>query len=543
MKGKVLAGAMGGCVHVAGVVRFLKLAEDSGYETKFLGAAVSTEDFLKAIEAFKPDIVGMSYRLSPEAAEKILLDFRKKAGAEVLKRHRFVFGGTPPVCRIAESIGIFEQCFTGLENISRVLEFLGCEKGICNPASKKDDLIDRIRSAGSMPLLRHHFGLPDMERTVEGIKMIAEADVLDVISIAPDQNAQESFFRPGEMDPLQDGAGGVPLRKKEDLIRIKEASKRGNYPMLRIYSGTRDLVQWAGFARETINNAWGAVPLCWYSSLDGRSKRLPADAIRENQDTMKWYGRMGIPLEVNEAHHWSLRDSHDAIAVAMAYMAAYNAKAAGVRYYVAQYMFNTPPMITPAMDLAKMLAKVELIESLHDHSFTSFRQVRAGLLHLSPTLNIAKGQLAASTVCALMLKPQIIHVVGYCEGDHAAEAADVIESCQIVQGVIRNCLTGSADTLADPAVAARKKLLIEEAVCIIEAIGSIGAGINKGDFLTDPETLAASIKTGILDAPHLKGNPNAAGKLETRCINGAMDAWDANKGRRLTERERLWGEQ
>ena len=55
------------------------------------------------------------------------------------------------------------------------------------------------------------------------------------------------------------------------------------------------------------------------------------------------------------------------------------------------------------------------------------------MLHLSPRENVAKGQLAASTVHALQIQPHIIHVVGYCEGDHAAEASDVIESCEIVQ--------------------------------------------------------------------------------------------------------------
>lgn len=132
------------------------------------------------------------------------------------------------------------------------------------------------------------------------------------------------------MDLMQSGAGGVPIRSKEDLIGFKEASRAGNYPMLRIYSGTRDLVAWAEMSRETINNAWGAVPLCWYSVLDGRSKRTPVEAIRENQEAMRWYGKNDIPLEVNEAHHWSLRDAHDAIAVVMAYLAAYNAKAMGL---------------------------------------------------------------------------------------------------------------------------------------------------------------------------------------------------------------------
>ena len=255
-----------------------------------------------------------------------------------------------------------------------------------------------------------------------------------MLFVAPDQNAQESLFRPEEMDPMQSGGGGVPVRNKDHLVRIKEASRAGNYPLLRIYSGTRDLVSWARLSKETINNAWGAVPLCWYSVLDGRSKRIPEIAIKENQEAMRWYGENDIPLEVNEAHHWSLRDAHDAIAVVMAYLAAYNAKAMGVKHYVAQYMFNSPPMITPAMDLAKMLAKIQLIESPPTGIY-SYRQARAGLLHLSPRENAAKGQLALLQ-CMRSRLNHIIHVVGYCERP-CREAKDVIESCEIVQGVIQ----------------------------------------------------------------------------------------------------------
>jgi methylmalonyl-CoA mutase cobalamin-binding subunit len=555
MKGKIIAGAMGNCVHVAGVVRFLTLAEELGYETRFLGAAVPVDEFIREIKEFDPDIIGLSFRLTPEVAGKLIEDFKAKMGEDALKKYRFVFGGTPPVCRVAEKAGIFERCFTGLENTSDIMEFLGCSSGNCTVRRYSDNLLERIESSQPAPILRHHFGLPDLEKTRQGIRTIAEAGVLDVISIAPDQNAQESFFRPEEMDLMQSGAGGVPIRSKEDLIGFKEASRAGNYPMLRIYSGTRDLVAWAEMSRETINNAWGAVPLCWYSVLDGRSKRTPVEAIRENQEAMRWYGKNDIPLEVNEAHHWSLRDAHDAIAVVMAYLAAYNAKAMGVKHYVAQYMFNSPPMITPAMDLAKMLAKIMLIESLHDKDFTSYRQARAGLLHLSPRENVAKGQLAASTVNALQIKPHIIHVVGYCEGDHAAEAADVIESCEIVQGVIRNCFTGNADSLADPAVIARRDQLLEEASEILDAITQLGKRVEKDrkndpvkevadgnvetDPLTDPDVLAEAIRIGILDAPHLKGNPYAAGRLETRCIDGGIHAWSREDEHRISEKERL----
>ena len=128
---------------------------------------------------------------------------------------------------------------------------------------------------------------------------------------------------------------------------------------------------------------------------------------------------------------------------------AYNARSVGVRHYIAQYMFNTPAGTYAAMDLAKMLAKMELIESLHTEEFTTYRQVRAGLLHFAPDLDVAKGQLAASTLVALAVKPHIIHVVGFTEGDHAARADEVIESCKIVRGVLKNALF-PPDMTADP---------------------------------------------------------------------------------------------
>ena len=63
-------------------------------------------------------------------------------------------------------------------------------------------------------MLRHHFGLPDLEKTVEGVKEISQSKVLDVISLGPDQNAQQFFFSPERMKAEFDGAGGVPIRRE-----------------------------------------------------------------------------------------------------------------------------------------------------------------------------------------------------------------------------------------------------------------------------------------------------------------------------------------
>jgi hypothetical protein len=184
-----------------------------------------------------------------------------------------------------------------------------------------------------------------------------------------------------------------------------------------------------------------------------------------------------------------------------------------------------------------MLAKRDLIEGLHNDSFVSMRQVRAGLLHFSPDPDIAKGQLAASTSLALGVRPHIIHVVGFCEGDHAATPADVIESCEIVRGVLRNFIFGMPDMTADPAVQKRRDQLVSEAEVLIAGLRALGEG--EDDPLTSPRILAEAIRLGVLDAPHLKGNPHAAGLLQTRPVNGAIEAVDPKSKRVLSERDRL----
>ena len=124
MKGTILAGALGNDVHVAGVYRFLRLAEELGYETVFLGAAVPVEEFLAAIRAHDPEIVGVSYRLTPEVGRGLVGRLIDGLGADDRKRRRFAFGGTPPVCRTVEPLGFFERCFDGLESPGDVRAFL-----------------------------------------------------------------------------------------------------------------------------------------------------------------------------------------------------------------------------------------------------------------------------------------------------------------------------------------------------------------------------------------------------------------------------------
>jgi hypothetical protein len=544
----IVGAALGNCVHVAGVAHFLRLAEDAGFQTLLLGAATPIARILEAVDQYKPCALAISYRLTPSNGRPLLEELmREMEGRSPI----VLFGGTPEMVRIARQFPRISACFSGDENMSKVRQVFGLlrkesypelESGETYPPVPIEKRVDSLMRAGDreqhIPLLRHHFGLPDLDATVRGVRQIAEASVLDVISIAPDQNAQEFFFRQEQMDHSLDGAGGVPLRTPDHLKQLYDASRCGNYPYLRIYSGTQDLLKWAEMSVENLHNAWGTIPLTWYSELDGRSRRSIEEAIIENASVMHWYAQRDIPVEVNESHHWSLRDAPDTVAVAMAYIAARVAKKAGVRRFFAQYMFNTPSFTSPTCDLAKMLVKLALIESLRTESFLPYRQVRAGLSHFSTNLDAAKGQLAMSTAVMLALKPHIIHVVGFCEGDHAATAEDVIESCRIVHGVMRNAFLGMPSLLADTRVWDAYDGLLRESLLLIGTIERFGMALGSSDPLTDPVILAKAIRCGILDAPHLAGQPCAMGTVRTSPLNGGCRAVDSN-GQPLSESERL----
>ena len=535
---KILGAAIGNCVHVAGVLRFLTFAEEEGHETIFLGTAVSIDELIAKVKEHNPDVIGVSYRLTATSAIKLLEDLKNAVTESGFEKKRWVLGCTAPIKSYAEQTNLFEEIFTGFSTDEDSISFLRGRTHITPEEKNPQDLLTRMVLKSPIPLVRHHFGLPSIEETIDGVARIAEAGVLDILSIGPDQNAQESFFRPSEMNKSLEGDGGVPIRDFKDLQLIFDASRRGNYPILRCYSGTRDLISWAQLLKDTLNNAWGATPLLWYSELDGRSKRSLEEAIAENKENHRWHAKHNIPVEINESHHWSLRSAHDTIAVAMAYLSAYNAKKVGVRHYIAQYMLNTPLGTSPKMDLAKMLAKIELIESLHGPHFDSLRQIRPGLFSYPPDLDLAKGQLASSIYTAMMLKPHIVHVVGFCEADHAATANDIIESCKISRRVMHDCLLGTLNPLDDKEVLNRKNELVREAKLLIATIRLLGDDSSK-DPLLDPITFVSAVKKGVLDAPHLRNNPIAKGLLKTKMIDGACLAIDPSSGTPIDEVTRL----
>jgi hypothetical protein len=234
-------------------------------------------------------------------------------------------------------------------------------------------------------------------------------------------------------------------------------------------------------------------------------------------------------------------DAPDVVFVVSAYLSAYNARAFGVRDYISQMMFNSPPGLSDRMDLAKMLACLEMVSPLEGPGFCVWRQTRTGLLSYPLDSDAARAHLASSVYLQMALQPHIVHVVGHTEAHHAATADDVIEACKLARRAIENALHGQPDMTADPIVQQRKEELIREAKVTLDAIRQ-SAGADVTDPLTDPATLARAVTIGILDAPHLRNNAFARGEIETRIDSrGACVVIDAATGKELPEHRRIAG--
>lgn len=534
----IVAGALGECVHVAGVINFLRLADREGWQTIFLGPAVSTDTLLAAAEQEGADLVAVSYRLTPETGERLLGSFCEAADQMRENGVRFVFGGTPPVAERARKFGFFEQVFDGYETTEEVVAYLRGESLTEKNASfYPQTTVERIQWKAPAPILRHHYGQPTMEATIKGIEQIAESRLLDVISLGIDQDAQANFFHPERQNPQRFGAGGVPVRSADDYRQLYQASRKGNFPLLRTYTGTDDFLRLAEMYIDTINIAWCAVPLYWFNQMDGRGPWDLEGSIRQHQQVMQFYGDRNIPVECNESHHWGMRDASDVTFVVSAYLAAYNARAFGVKDHIVQMMFNSPPGTADTMDLAKMLALLEMVSALEHEGFRIWRQTRTGLLSYPLQPDAARAHLAASIYVQLALKPHIVHIVGHTEAHHAATADDIIASCQMARRVIDNVIKGQPDLTIDSRIQARKQHLIEEAKVMLAAIKQLSDQTGQDPF-TDPAVLAKAITSGIIDAPHLKNNRYARGNVQTAIINGGCETTNG-QGMPISEKDRI----
>ncbi|HHF08856.1 MAG TPA: methionine synthase, partial [Kosmotoga arenicorallina] len=179
-KKKILGGAIGSDVHVAGILNFLELAKKEGYETIYLGGALSLEKFLGSIIETNPDLIAVSYRLGKEALDKLLIEFKDLLRKnDLLKNKDFVFGGTYETAKVARKSRLFRRVFDGSESVEEVVLYLRGEMRGIKKESYPQKLVERINFKSPYPLIRHHIGLQSLEETEREIQKLARSEELD----------------------------------------------------------------------------------------------------------------------------------------------------------------------------------------------------------------------------------------------------------------------------------------------------------------------------------------------------------------------------
>jgi methylmalonyl-CoA mutase cobalamin-binding subunit len=533
----MIVASIGNCVHAAGIYNFSVLARKEGYQVEYMGSAVPIKELVGGIIEFKPHVVALSYRLSEEGAYYLLKELEGIIEEQGFEDIIFIFGGTVETAKAARKFSYIRKVFDGSEDVSESVIYLrNMEKEHAEEEIPPQTLGERIAWKKPFPIIRHHIGLETLEDTYEHIKILAESKLLDVISLAPDQNAQEHYFQQQLMPKGEDGAGGVPIRNEEHLRWMYEATRRGNYPLMRCYSGTRDLYPFSKILKDTINNAWAAIPLTWYSQLDRRSDRELLTAIRENMEAIAYNAELGVPVEMNESHQWALRYCSDVIEVAISVITAKVAKHLGVKEMVMQYMLANPPSISPLMDLAKMQAKIDLMGEEEDETFKIYRMVRTGLLAYPADMDQAKGLISSTMFYGTFLKPDIVHVVSYSEAVKRATSVEILESVRMVKKSMEIAERGLLENIhEDRRFKERLEYLKDEVRYLLGEISKLKDVENP---LVDPEVIYLAIKEGLLDAPGLKGFSVAKGNFRTEIHDGYHVTVD-DDGTILDEKERV----
>lgn len=631
-KRRVLCGSMEPCVHTLGTERFAEWLEDLGlkYVSIKLGPAVTMDELINKIRESNPEVVAVSYRLGDLHVDELISELVEKAHEYGLdpksSEIRWCFGATRPAANLIRAmtgqpmpadkfsppedrhfeLGKIALEYKDKEQFHNFFELIVDDyvtmEELEQFAQKKpwmkkteeiiwsDELLERIeevREIEERPIIRAHIGVASesIKPTVEGVKKLSEEGAVEIVSLAPDQTSQAFLakFVRGEEDPAKytRGQGGVPISSRQDLIELKNATKCGNYPMSRIYSGTDELNELAKIFEETLNIAFPAVPIFFYNRLDGRGPLSILDGFEEHYRVMRWWASIGKPLEINDPHQWQLRRCSDDMYVTDHVLCGVVALKMGIKHYIMQLMFDLPPEIYPLYDLAKMQASYELIAPLTEHfDFNIIKETRGGLSSYPPNLNEAKGHHAMTTYWQMFMEPDIVHAVCFSEAHHEAKDEDIIETSEITKQVIREYQRGPRpDIWNDPRVIARKDELKRGAMYNILHLALIGGyegrvtldnffeyAVSKEDAagrenpedhkknyetmlmdfvdeknyaiaecgMISPDTLDLALQVGLFQAPQvtvIDKRYEIAGKCKTEIVDGTcrIDMFDDKK--------------
>lgn len=593
--------------HTLGIVSFAQILRDCGIRVEIADETVSAEiDGLPgraSIEALarwvrdrRVAVLGFSYRLDPARGAEVFASLAERLRAGKLLAadggpiRALWFAGLPPACReAARRVPSVDALFQGDETYQEILEKLGLpphlvpEQASAELAYDKarldlgaqivknrdylavvpvdrsgspgfgrrgERLLDRVRHGVANrlpPLMRAHVGPYGEDRAqavalfLDWTKRLARGGLLDVLSVGSSQLTQSRF---GEDWAGLPNGGGVPINSPAEYRRVWEAAR----PMfVRTYAGTKRVQDMAAMHAESLDIAWHALSLWWFSKLDGRGENTVLENLGEHFEALRVIAAQGKPMEPNVPHHFAFRGCDDVGYIVSGYVAAKVAKSQGVRTLVLQTMLNTPKYTWGVQDIAKARALRALVRELEGPDFSVILQPRGGLDYFSPDLDKARAQLAAVTMLMDDIEPdddsspQIIHVVSYSEGVRLADPDVVEESVRIARYALAEYrrLKRSGDMPEygrDSIVRARAAHLRDEARRMIRFIEATIPDTYS------PRGLYAMMRGGVFPLPWLsacRDEFEAAASQPVQFLNGGVQAVDAD-GAPLSVGQRLF---
>lgn len=591
--------------HTEGLHNAGKIASLGGVQNVILPPSLDYKAFYDAIDKYRPHFIGLSYRQNENVAVeelfKVVNYFATTGLVKETDDVKIQFAGLPktiqilkdkihelplkvylceasPIVldRITETVDYFEITQNREEIIRSIYDEL-VPKGIeifdqlADEAVRNDDYknepplpipspkacndyITRIKES-EMPVLRSHFGIPDKTiiPTVEGIKELAEARVLDEISLGSSDLSQRYFGHP-EMFEILKNDGGVPYKDYSDLVALYQASRYGNFPGVKPYCHVTDLVNFVDqcLSAGMLKGVHQAVPLYWFNELDGRGPAVVRESIKEHFAAVKKLASCGIPVEMNDPNQWSSRLAHDTVIVTSYALISAVMTMCGVDNMVLQMQFNKPKETGDYADLAKMSAGLEMASKIslgRKNPASIFRETRTGIESLSADMNLAKWQLARSTFLQMCMNPHIIHIVSYCEANYAARPADIIDSSKLIRRAVRIFRANQEDIMKEvnsPIVKERKEYLINECSYLLNEIAKLNPKYQSctletiAQYVGDENVIASSIEKKYMSAPGIV-NEKYKGDFLTKPMKYGMInlVENYNSPRIISEKERL----
>ncbi len=592
--------------HTEGIHNASKIAALGGVESLILPPSLDYAAFYDAIHKNKPQYIGLSYRQNENVAVDELFKVVSYLHSTGLVKEsddvKIQFAGLPKTIEILRSkiselplkVTLCESSSKVLDRVTETVDFFDIKKDrekiinqvyeelvpkgieifdqLADEAVRGDDYKNEpalgvpsveacrdytVRIAESeFPVLRSHFGIPapDITPTVEGIRELAEARVLDEISLGSSDLSQRYFGHPEMFDKLKND-GGVPYKDFKDLVALYQASRRGNFPGVKPYCHVTDLVKFVHQCLDAgmLRGVHQAVPLFWFNELDGRGPAVVKDSIREHFDAVRELAKEGIPVEMNDPNQWSSRWAHDTVIVASYALISAVMTMCGVDNMVLQMQFNKPKETGDYADLAKMGAGLEMAQKIsigRRKPARIYRETRTGIESLSADMELAKWQLARSTFLQMCMDPHIIHIVSYCEANYAARPADIIDSSKLIRRAVRIFRENKEEIMKyvnDPIVEKRKQFLLRECEYLLREIAKLNSSYqqqmpleNLAQYLGTPDVIASAIERKLMSAPGIV-NERYRGDFITKPMRyGMINAVEDYVGDKiLTEKERL----